>query len=185
MGASLQLRQAVANCYGRVLFEMASDEKVIQATLKDVEVLTMLLEAGAEDWEILTSAVISREDQMRAIASVSRKLNLHELTDRFLRLLSEKGRLIFLQEILKVFLSAHEEALGKVSGTIEVAQKLQKDEIKSLEDKLSQELDKKITLTEIVDPALLGGAILRVGARMVDTSISSRLSQLKTVMMKG
>jgi len=185
MSSSSQVRQAVANRYGRVLFEMACDENVLGATLKDVKTLTDLLSSDESEWKILTNPTISREEQEQVITSLSRALSLKDLTTRFLQVLSFNGRLSYLYEVLKVFYLVHEEAMGKVSGTIETARSLKKDEIQSLEKKLSQEMEKEVTLTELVNPELLGGAILRVSAVMVDASVGSRLSKLKTVMMKG
>jgi len=185
MSSSSQVRQAIANRYGRVLFEMACDENVLGATLKDVNTLSELLASDESEWTALTNPTISHEDQMQVIGSLSRALSLKDLTTRFLQVLSLNGRLSVLDEVLKVFHLAHNEALGKVSATIETASNLKKDEISALEKKLSQEMDKEVTLTEIINPELLGGAILRIGTVMVDASVGSRLSKLKTVMMKG
>ena len=185
MSSSSQVRQAVANRYGRVLFEMACDENVVGATLKDVNTLNDLLSSDESEWKILTNPTISGEEQEQIICSLSRALSLKDLTIRFLKVLSLNGRLSVLPEVLKVFYQAHDEAMGKVSAKIETAVPLKKDEISALEKKLSQDMDKEVTLTEIINPELLGGAILRVGTVMVDASIGSRLSKLKTVMMKG
>ncbi|MEB3702650.1 ATP synthase F1 complex subunit delta [Candidatus Bealeia paramacronuclearis] len=185
MSSSSQARHVVAQRYGRVLFEMASDENTLPSILKDVNTLASLLEAEENEWRLLTNPTISREDQTQMISSLAKTLSLKDLTVRFLKVLSQNGRLPFLNEVLKIFHVAHSEAQGKIQGTIETAQPLSKTELAGLEKKLSQDLDKEVTLKPVIKSELLGGAILKVGTLMVDASFGSRLTKLKTVMMKG
>jgi F-type H+-transporting ATPase subunit delta len=174
----------VAGRYALALFELARDSDALDAVAADLAGLQGLLDESADLRRVIRSPVISREDQGRALAAIGERAGFAELTTKFLGLLAEHRRLFVLPEIVKAYGAMLAEHKGEVAAELVSAVPLSEEEVAKVKDQLSGTVGKQITLSARVDPGLLGGLVVRVGSRMLDASLRTKLRQLELV-LKG
>ena len=105
-----------------------------------------------------------------------------DLTANFIRVVASNRRLFVLPTMIDSFRDMVAESRGEVAGDVTSAKKLTAEQRKELKAALKAKIGKDVTLHEIVDPSILGGLIVKVGSRMIDTSIRTKLNSLKTMM---
>ena len=174
----------MAGRYALALFELARDGDVLDAVAADLASLQGLLDESADLRRLIRSPVISREDQGQALAAIGKRAGFAELTTKFLGLLAEHRRLFALPEIIKAYGAMLAEHKGEVGAELVSAVPLSEEQVAKVKDQLSSTIGKQITLSARVDPALLGGLVVRVGSRMLDASLRTKLRQLELV-LKG
>jgi F-type H+-transporting ATPase subunit delta len=174
----------VAGRYALALFELARDGDVLDVVAADLAGLGSLLDESADLRRVIRSPVISREDQGQALAAIGNRAGFAELTTKFLGLLAEHRRLFALPEIIKAYGAMLAEHKGEVGAELVSAVPLSEDQVAKVKDQLSSTIGKQITLSARVDPGLLGGLVVRVGSRMLDASLRTKLRQLELV-LKG
>jgi F-type H+-transporting ATPase subunit delta len=174
----------VAGRYALALFELARDGDVLDVVAADLGGLESLLDESADLRRVIRSPVISREDQGPALGAVGKRAGFAELTTKFLGLLAEHRRLFALPEMIKAYGAMLAEHKGEVGAELVSAVPLSKDQVAKVRDQLSGTIGKQITLSARVDPGLLGGLVVRVGSRMLDASLRTKLRQLELV-LKG
>jgi F-type H+-transporting ATPase subunit delta len=172
----------IATRYATALFELARERDALDAVAADLAALEGMLDGSGDLDRLIASPVLSREAQGRAVAAVAERAGLGEVVRNFLGLLAQKRRLLALRAIAREFrarLAAHR---GETSAEVISAAPLDEAEIARLRESLGRFAGKKVTLATSVDPSLLGGLVVRVGSRMVDASLRTKLRQLEQVM---
>ena len=174
-----------ASRYATALFELADDKGAVDAVAKDLAVIKDMI-AESDDLErVVSSPAISRDDQNKAMTAVLEKAGAHELVIKFIGLVASNGRLFALSQIIEIFLAELAQRRGEVSAEVVSAV--------PLDAKLENEVKKavssvagsdKISLSMRVDETLIGGLVVRIGSRMIDTSIKTKLNRLEMT-MKG
>ena len=171
--------------YANALFELADEKNSVDAVAKDLSSLAEMIE-GSDDLErLVTSPAISKEDQSRAMQSILEKSGADPLVKQFVGVIASNARLFALTAIIDRFLADLATRRGEISAEVVSAMTLNAD----LEDEVRQAVSKvagsdKVSLTMRVDPSLIGGLVVRVGSRMIDSSIKSKLNKLEMT-MKG
>ncbi|MEQ1688027.1 MAG: F0F1 ATP synthase subunit delta, partial [Sphingopyxis sp.] len=178
------MQASLAGRYARALFDLAVEGKtlsVVEASVARVgEALT-----GSDDLKALVSSpVVSRSVAARAIAATAAALELDALTTKFLGVLATNRRLAKLGDIVRAFASLTAAHRGETSADVTSAHPLSDTQIAALGANLKQRLGRDVTVNLIVDPAILGGLVVKVGSRLVDSSIRTRLNTLANA-MKG
>jgi F-type H+-transporting ATPase subunit delta len=143
-----------------------------------------LLDESADLRRLIRSPVLSREDQGRAIAALAERAGFEPLTVQFLGLLAQKRRLFVLPEIIAAYQAMLARHKGQVSAELVSAVPLSEDQARAVQEQLSTALGQAVTLARAVDPGLLGGLVVRVGSRMIDASLRTKLQRLELA-MKG
>jgi F-type H+-transporting ATPase subunit delta len=174
----------VAGRYALALFGLARDGDVLDAVAADLAGLQTLLDESADLRRVIRSPVISREDQGRALTAIGKRAGFAELTTKFLGLLAVHRRLFALPEIIKAYGAMLADHKGEVAAELVSAVPLSEKQVAQIKDQLSGKIGKQITLSARVDPGLLGGLVVRVGSRMLDASLRTKLRQLELV-LKG
>jgi F-type H+-transporting ATPase subunit delta len=170
--------------YATALFELASESKSLDVVANDLARLSALIAGSADLARLVRSPVFSREEQGRAIAAVLARLGVDQLTKNFIGLLAEKRRLFALPGIVAAFESLLADQRGQMSAQVTSAQALKPDQRTALVGTLKDALKRDVRITERVDPTLLGGLIVKVGSRQIDSSLKSKLVRLERA-MKG
>jgi F-type H+-transporting ATPase subunit delta len=170
----------VAERYASALFDLSRDARTIDQTEADLGTLTSMIDASADFRRLIESPVFSAEDQERAIAAVADKAGIRGLTGNFLRLVARNRRLFALPGMVKAFHAMAARHRGEVTAEVTSAHPLSDAQVSALKAALKEKLGKDVTLEARVNPALLGGLIVRVGSRMIDTSLRTRLMTVKT-----
>jgi F-type H+-transporting ATPase subunit delta len=174
----------VAGRYALALFELARERDALDAVAADLDAFKAMLEGSADLRRLIRSPVVSREDQGKALAALAARAGFSELTTKFLGVMAEHRRLFALPEAIAAYRAMLAEHKGEVGAELVSAVPLQEGQIATLAKQLSAAVGKQVTLSARVDPGLLGGLVVRVGSRMLDASLRTKLRQLELA-MKG
>ena len=169
----------VTSRYASALFELAIAEKKIPAVEKDLGRFDALLKGSDALKRLVVSPVFSADDQSNAIDAVLTKAKITGLVGNFIRVVAQNRRLFAMQDMLPAFRKLAAEHRGEVTADVIVAQKLAAGQTKELKAALKGVVGKEVALNVTVDPSILGGMIVKVGSKQIDTSLKTRLSSLK------
>ena len=175
---------AIAERYAQALFDLAQDEKSLDAIARDLEGLKTLIEGSADLTRLIRSPVFTREEQAGAMAAVLDKVGVNPLTRKFARFLAEQRRLYALPQMATAFLKLLAATRGEMSAEVTSANALSANQVAALKATLKDSFKRAVALNTHVDPSLLGGIVVRVGSRMIDSSLRTKLSNL-AVALKG
>lgn len=176
------IRASLAGRYASALFDLARDERQIESVSNSLDTLKAALAESREFKAVTTSPLIGRADAAKAIAATARALALDPLTTRFLGVLADNGRLSQLDAVIRTF--AHLAAGHRRETRAEVtsAFPLNDDQLSALKAQLKTRDDSDVAIEAKVDPAILGGIVVRLGSRMIDASIKTKLNTLAQAM---
>lgn len=178
ISASLQGR------YASALFELASEQNAVAAVEQDLGALRQALTESADLVALIRNPQIGRGEAARVMEGVAGLLKLSPLTNQFLGVLAQSRRLAVLPEVVRAFASIAAASRGEVKAQVTSAHPLSATQLKALAAKLKEREGKDVTLSATVDPAILGGLVVRIGSTQIDSSIRTRLNSLANA-MKG
>ncbi|HEX7969397.1 MAG TPA: F0F1 ATP synthase subunit delta [Stellaceae bacterium] len=174
----------LAERYGVALFDLADERKELDAVARDLQALRALLRDSADLRRLIRSPVLSRADQGKAIIAIAQQAGLSSLTRNFLGLLAQNRRLFALPDVIESFLNRLAERRGEVTAQVLSAQDLSPAQRAAIDEQLRKAIGRKVAIDVQVDPSLLGGLVVKVGSRMIDGSLKSKLHRLQLA-MKG
>ncbi len=174
----------LAGRYAAALFDLAEREKALDAVAEDLSVLGHMIDDSEDLQRLVRSPVISREDQQKAVLAVAEKAGMNPLTRNFLGVLADNRRLFALKDMIGAYQAILAARRGEATAEVISAKPLTDAQMSSLTDTLKQAVGTKVAVEAKVDAGLLGGLIVKVGSRMVDSSLNTKLQQLRLV-MKG
>ncbi len=170
--------QKIAKNYAQALFDLAAEEKELVRTQKDLERFQGVLRSSRELKQVLESRMLSFEEVSGVLKDVAHKIKLNALTLNFLLNLMQQKRLVFFNEIVAAFLKIKDEGEGiirpQVTSAVELSEGFKKEVKKSLEDVTHKKVDPQF----LVDPKILGGLITRLGSKIFDGSLKTKLESL-------
>jgi F-type H+-transporting ATPase subunit delta len=172
----------VAERYSTALFELGLEANALDQILDELNRFHEAMDAVDDLARLVKSPVFSADEQTRAIAAILQQMQIEGLTANFLKLIAKNRRLFALPDMIKAFRAAVARHRGQTSAAVISATKLEEGQVRALQSALKAALQKDVQLEERVDPALLGGLIVKVGSRMIDTSLRTKLNSLKQVM---
>jgi F-type H+-transporting ATPase subunit delta len=174
----------LAGRYATAVFELARESGAIDAVSADLTTLRTALRESADLAHLVKSPVFSAEEQTRALTPVLVLLNLSPLSTKFILTVAHKRRLFALEAIIAAYERLAARGRGEIAAEVTAARALKDDEMTSLKAVLKARLGREPRLSSRVDPTLLGGLVVKVGSRMIDTSLRAKLEGLSAV-MKG
>jgi F-type H+-transporting ATPase subunit delta len=172
----------LAERYAAALFELADERHALDPVAGDLRELRTMLQQSSDLVRLLRSPVLSRDEQGRAVAALAERAGLSELTRNFLGVVAANRRLFAVPAMIEAYLRQLAERRGEVTAQVTVAQPLTEARQAALTEQLRRAVGSRVAVDIRVDPALLGGMIVKVGSRMVDASLSSRLQRLRLAM---
>jgi F-type H+-transporting ATPase subunit delta len=170
--------------YATALFELAAEERAIDRVAADFAALKTMLRTSPELTRVVRSPVFSREEQGAAMAAVLQKAGAGDLVRKIALLLAQKRRLFVLSNIIAAFEQLLARHRGEIAADVTSARPLSAAETTELKRVLKDRLSREPRLATHVDPKLLGGLVLKIGSRMIDTSLRTKLESLRAA-MKG
>ena len=182
MAGEVDTSSGVAGRYATALFELALEQKALEQVAADLNRFGEALDAFDDLARMVKSPAFSAEEQGRALAAVLEELKIEGLTRNFLLLVAKNRRLFATPDMLRAFRAMLARHRGETSATVTAASKLTESQVTALKQALQAALGEKIMLEERVDPTLLGGLVVKVGSRMIDTSLRTKLNSLKVAM---
>ncbi|HEX2257180.1 MAG TPA: F0F1 ATP synthase subunit delta [Afifellaceae bacterium] len=174
----------VAERYAAALFDLALDEQALDGVETDLNLLSALIDGNADLRRLVVSPVFSADEQQRAIGAVADRAGVGGTVGNLVRLMAKNRRLFALPGVIRAFMARLAEHRGEVSAEVVSARPLTDEQAAELKAALKESLGKEVAVEQRIDPAILGGLIVRVGSRMIDSSIRSRLNSMKT-QLKG
>jgi F-type H+-transporting ATPase subunit delta len=168
--------------YATALFELALESKALDTVANDLTRLKDLIVGSADLARLVRSPVFTREEQGNAMAAILTRLNVSTLTKNFVGLLAAKRRLFALNGIIVAFETLVANQRGELRAEVTSAKALKPDQLTILAGTLKDALKREIRLSERVDPSLLGGLVVKVGSRQIDSSLKSKLVRLERAM---
>lgn len=184
VGSELAQETGLAGRYAAALFELAGEQKAVDAVSADLTNFRQAMDANADLARLVKSPVFSREDQGKALRAVLEKLGAGRLTTQFVLLLAAKRRLFALTGITSAFERLVARSRGETEAEVTSARPLADKELADLRAALKTRLGREPRLNARVDPGLLGGLVVKVGSRMIDSSLRTKLDGLAAA-MKG
>ena len=172
----------LAGRYASALFELAEEQNALDQIADDVRTLAALIDGNNELTRMVRSPVISRSAQGAAMDTILTRAGASELTRKFVGLTAANRRLFALMDIINGYLMILAGRRGELTADITSAQPLNDKQTHDLLNVLKRSVGGNVRLNTKVDPNLLGGLIIKVGSRMVDSSLNTKLQQLRLAM---
>jgi F-type H+-transporting ATPase subunit delta len=170
--------------YAAALFDLADEAKQLDSVAGDLRAIRGLIAESADLRRLVRSPVLTRADQAKAMAAVLEKAGTSDLVRKFVGLVAENRRLFALTDMIEAFLADLARRRGEVTASVTSALPLSDAQTAALTDTLRKAVGGKVAIETHTDASLIGGLIVKVGSRMVDSSIKSKLQRL-TLVMKG
>jgi len=172
----------IAARYATAVFDLAKEGKDIKALETDVAALQAAIADSADFTTLLTSPLYNRGEQGAAVTAISKKMGLSVTVSNVLSLLVAKRRLFVLPHMLAVLQDRLADERGEMTAEVTTAKSLTKAQSDKLAKTLSGQVGKTVTIKQTVDESIIGGLIVKMGSRMIDTSIAAKLNALQNTM---
>lgn len=174
----------LAGRYAAALFDLALEARAVEPVAKGLGALETALAESAELRTLIADRLVSRADMGRALTALAGSLKLPDLVRRFLGVLANNGRAALLPDTIAAFRARVAAWKGEATAEVVAAHKLTKAQEKEIAAKLKARTGRDMILDVKVDPAILGGLIVRIGSEQIDSSVKTRLERLGA-RMKG
>ncbi len=185
MASEQPIVAGVAGRYATALFDLALEEKRLDTVRTELDRFEQMI-ADSEDLKrLVRSPVFSADQQVKALVPILQKAGIEGITANFIKLVASNRRLFALPLIIRAFRALVAKHKGEVSASVTVAEQLSDAHLKSLKDALKGVTGKDVDLNVEVDPAIIGGLVVKLGSRMVDTSLRTKLNSIKTAMKEA
>jgi len=172
----------VAGRYATAVFELAQEEKSIDALARDFSALAEMIAQDADLERFVRAPIFTREEHRKGMDALLRRMEAAPLTVRFVLTLAQKRRLSVLPEIMRAFDKLLANQRGEVDAEVTAARPLSEEQTTELKRVLKAKLGREARLSTRIDPSLLGGLIVKVGSRMIDSSLRTKLEGLRVAM---
>lgn len=182
MSEPASISSGIAARYATALFDLSKEEKGLKALEGDVDALDAALTGSADLRSLISSPLVSREDQGNAIAAIAAKMGLSGIVSNTLALMAQKRRLFVLPQLIADVRARIATEKGEMTAEVTSATKLSAAQAKALAATLKASVGKDVKLKTAVDESLIGGLIVKLGSTMIDTSIKSKLAALQNSM---
>ncbi|PIL17912.1 hypothetical protein P775_22410 [Puniceibacterium antarcticum] len=182
MSDSASISSGIASRYAKAVFEIAQENNQLDQLESNLGDLSSALSESADLRDLIHSPVYSRDTQGRAIAAVAQKMDLISAVQNVLSLMASKRRLFVVPAMITHLRAMIAEHKGEVTAEVTSAIKLSDAQAKKLSETLKGQIGREVLIHATVDESLIGGLVVKVGSKMIDTSIRSKLNSLQNVM---
>jgi F-type H+-transporting ATPase subunit delta len=180
---SVNPTSGVAERYAQALFSLAQERNITDAVAEALGSFGEMIEQSQDLRRFVASPVFSAEEQLKAITALLNQYGFGDVTANFIKLVASKRRLFVLPEIIRAYIALNDKAKGVTQAQVTVAAPLSSDHSSALEDALRQVSGGKTVKVNVkVDPSIIGGIVVKLGSRMVDASLKTKLNSLRTRM---
>jgi F-type H+-transporting ATPase subunit delta len=178
------IRASLAGRYASALFDLARDQRQIDAVGRSLEALKSALSDSSDFAGLIASPLVGREDAGKAFAALAPGLGLDPITENFLGVLARNGRKGQLGNVIRDFRRLAADHRGETTAEVITARPLNDDQVRQLKAQLRARAGRDVTIDASVDPNILGGLVVKLGSQRIDASIRTKLNRLASA-MKG
>ncbi|MEM9967416.1 MAG: F0F1 ATP synthase subunit delta [Pseudomonadota bacterium] len=182
MSEAASISTGIAQRYASAVYELAKEADSVATIENDIEALQSALNISSDFRGLISSPIYSREEQGAAISAVSQKMALSPTMANTLSLMASKRRLFIVPQLIQSLRETIAAAKGEVTAEIASAKALTKTQSDKLAKSLKAATGKTVTVQTTVDESLIGGLVIKVGSKMIDTSIRAKLNSLQNAM---
>jgi F-type H+-transporting ATPase subunit delta len=168
--------------YAKALLELAEEHNNVEQTLQDVLFIKATLDGSRDLLLFLKSPIIKPEKKVAALEEIFGG-KVSELVHKFISLIAQKNRQSMIDQIVNSFIQVYNEYAGIIEAKVSVAQKLTDKQLSDVKDKIETVTDKKVQITEEVDPELKGGMAIKISDTVIDGTIKHKLEQLEDIFL--
>jgi len=172
----------MAGRYATALFELALEANALDAVKADLEAFDALIARSADLARLVRSPVFSSEEQVRALGAVLELAGLRGLCAQFLLTVASNRRLFAVRDIIKAYRALVARHRGEVAAEVTLAQAPSERHLAAIKEALDAVTGKDVMIDVKLDPALIGGLVVKLGSRMVDSSLRTKLNMIKHAM---
>ncbi len=170
--------------YATALFELAQESGTVSQVSADLDSFVAMLDSSEDLTRLVRSPVFGAGEQIAALDEIFAQAGIKSIAANFIKLAAKNRRLFAVRDMIGAFRSLVAQARGEIAAEVVSAEKLSAAQLSKLKAELKASVGSDVELATIVDPSILGGLIVKVGSRMVDNSLRTKLQNLK-VSMKG
>lgn len=184
MVAETSLVSGLSGRYAVALFDLAKESGALDSVAADLDRLDDMMASSADLLRLVRSPALSRDEQGRGMSAVMEKAELGDLTRRFVGLVAANRRLFALADIAQAYRALLSRHRGEMTAEVISAQPLDDAQLNDISSNLAKAVGSEVKVTASVDQSLIGGLIVKVGSRMIDSSLRTKLQNLQLA-MKG
>ena len=175
----------VSGRYATALFELARDERSLDAVKADLDRFEAMLAESSDLKRLVRSPVFSADAQSRALAAVLDQAGISGISANFLKVLTANRRLFAVSDVIRAFRVLVAKFKGEATADVTVAENLSEKNLDAIRSALKSVTGKDVGLNVKVDPAIIGGLVVKLGSRMVDSSLRTKLNSIKNAMKEA
>ncbi len=175
----------VSGRYATALFELARDEKAVDAVKADLGRFSAMLDGSPDLLRLVKSPVFSTDMQGKALAAVLDKAEISGIAANFLKVLTANRRLFAVTDVIRAYGALVAKFKGEATADVTVAEALSDKNLDALKSALKSVTGKDVALNVKVDPSIIGGLVVKLGSRMVDSSLRTKLNSIKHAMKEA
>jgi F-type H+-transporting ATPase subunit delta len=175
----------MAGRYATALFDLASETNAVDAIKADLERFAALIDESADLKRLVRSPVFSAAEQLQALGAVLERAGIGGVAAKFLKLVTSNRRLFAVADMIRGFRELVAKHKGEATAEVTVAEKLKDEHVEALRSALKAVSGKDVGLDIKIDPAIIGGLVVKLGSRMVDTSLRTKLNAIKHAMKEA
>ncbi len=180
-----QIVSGIAGRYASALFELAQEEKKVDAIGAELDRFAALLDGSDDLRYFVKNPVFTAESQLAAVTALLKKANIGGLGGNFIKVVASKRRLFAVEGMIRGYRALVAQSRGIVGAEVTVAEAMSDKNKKAVKEALASLTGKTIDVFEKVDPAIIGGLIVKMGSRMVDASVRTKLNAMKLAMKEA
>jgi len=184
MASQLSSGDLISDRYASALYDLASEKKLVDVVLDDLLFIQSMIKNNKDLKLVIKSPLIKSNDKLEILQNILKSKNPNELSSTFLKVLSKNKRFQKTVDIISQFKNINAQKRGDVLADITSAEKLSNEQQDNIKEQLRTILGDKLSLNYKVDEQIIGGLIIKVGSKMIDTSLSNKINKLK-IAMKG
>lgn len=185
MASEQPIVAGVAGRYATALFDLALEEKALDKVRSDLERFEEMVAGSPDLSRLVRSPVFGAEEQARALAPVLKLAKIDGISANFIKLVASNRRLFAIRDIIRAFRAMVARHKGEVAASVTVAEPLSDTHLAALKGALNSVTGKEVDLKVEVDPSIIGGLVVKLGSRMVDSSLRTKLNSIKTAMKEA
>ena len=182
MASQLSSGDLISERYASALYDLAAEKKIVDSVLEDLTFLQKCILENKDLKLLVKSPLITSSDKLNIFEKILSKKKADALTNTFLKVVSNNKRFAKLSSIISHFIKINSQTRGDVLADITSAEKLSDNQKNEIIDQLKSILGQKLSLNFNVDKKIIGGLIVKVGSKMVDSSLATKINKLKIVM---
>ena len=175
----------MAGRYATALFELALEANAVEAVQADLDRFDALVTESTDLTRLVRSPVFSAEEQLQALSAVLDRAGISGLAANFLKLAASNRRLFAVRDMIKAFRALVAQYKGEVTAEVTVAESLKDQHVDALRAALKSVTGKDVDLDIKIDPTIIGGLVVKLGSRMVDSSLRTKLNAIRHAMKEA